>query len=177
VLDSALVKVKHRTHWLIINLATAFLAASVVGIFEDIISSMVILAAYLPIVAGMGGNAATQTLAVTVRGLAMKEITSSNAKSIIFNESVAGVVNGTVTGLLAAGVAVWWNKTPLLGLVIGLAMVTNLFVAGFFGTLIPLVMQKLGKDPASSATIFITTCTDVFGFLAFLGLATVLIGG
>jgi len=173
--DPAVTKVYYRYKWLIINLFTAFLAASIVGMFEDTISKMVLLAAYLPIVAGMGGNAATQTLAVTVRGLALNEVKKDNAKKIIFNEMLAGVINGAITGLVAGIIAFLWDQSYLLGLVLGLSMIINLLVAGFFGTLIPLVMQKLGKDPASSATIFITTATDVFGFLAFLGMAKMIL--
>ncbi len=175
VLDSALTKVKNRYKWLIINLATAFLAASVVSLFQETISAFVLLAVYMPIVAGMGGNAGTQTLAVVVRGLALKEIELKTGKRVIINEIIAGGINGIINGILVAAVAILWNKSPMLGLVIGLAMVINLIIAGFFGAIIPLIMKKLGKDPASSATIFITTATDVFGFFAFLGLATIML--
>lgn len=175
IVDSAFTKVRYRYNWLIINLFTAFLAAAVIGLFESTISRLVILAAYLPIVAGMGGNAATQTLAVTVRGIALNEINANNAKSIIKNEAIAGIANGLITGLIAAVIALALGQGALLGLVLALAMIFNLFIAGFFGTIIPLFMKKLGKDPASSATIFITTATDVFGFLAFLGLATLIL--
>ena len=175
ICDSSLVKVKYRYSWLIINMFTAFLAAAVIGLFESTISRVVILAAYLPIVAGMGGNAATQTLAVTVRGIALNEIDEKNAWTIVKNEAMAGMINGTITGVLAAIVAVLLGQTALLGLVLTMAMIFNLFIAGFFGTIIPLLMKKIGKDPASSATIFITTATDVFGFLAFLGLATLML--
>jgi len=174
-LDPAFVKVKNRYKWLIINLATAFLAASVVSLFQDTISAFVLLAVYMPIVAGMGGNAGTQTLAVIVRGLALKEVTSKTAKRVIINEMLAGAVNGVINGVIVALVASLWNHSPMLGLIIGLAMIINLIIAGFFGAVIPLVMEKLGKDPASSATIFITTATDVFGFFAFLGLASLLL--
>lgn len=175
ICDGPMVKVKYRYKWLIINMFTAFLAAMVVGLFEGTISQLVVLAAYLPIVAGMGGNAATQTLAVTVRGIALGEIDEKNARKVIKNEMIAGVVNGVITGILAAGIAILFNENVLLGFVLAFAMVFNLLIAGFFGTLIPLVMKRLGKDPASSATIFITTATDVFGFLAFLGLATLIL--
>ena len=175
VLDPALTKVKNRYRWLIINLATAFLAASVVGLFQGTISKYVLLAVYMPIVAGMGGNAGTQTLAVVVRGLALKEIELKTGKRVIINEIIAGGINGIINGILVAAVAILWNKSPILGLVIGLAMIINLIIAGFFGAIIPLIMKKFGKDPASSATIFITTATDVFGFLSFLGLATIML--
>ncbi len=175
VLDSALVKVKNRYKWLIINLATAFLAASVVSLFKETISAFILLAVYMPIVAGMGGNAGTQTLAVVVRGLALKEINLKTGKKVIINEMFAGGINGVINGVLVAAIAILWNKSPVLGLIVGIAMVTNLIIAGFFGAIIPLIMKKLGKDPASSATIFITTATDVFGFFVFLGLATIML--
>ncbi len=172
VYDSALTKVKNRYKWLIVNLATAFLAASVVGLFQNTISKWVLLAVYMPIVAGMGGNAGTQTLAVVVRGLALREIELKTAKRVIINEMAAGAINGIINGIIVAVVAIFFNKTPLLGLVVGIAMVVNLIIAGLFGTIIPLMMKKLGKDPASSATVFITAATDVCGFFVFLGLAT-----
>ncbi len=175
VLDSALTKVKNRYKWLIINLATAFLAASVVSLFQKTISAFVLLAVYMPIVAGMGGNAGTQTLAVVVRGLTLKEINLKTGKKVIINEILAGGINGIINGVLVAAVAILWNKSPMLGLIIGLAMIINLIIAGFFGAIIPLIMKRLGKDPASSATIFITTATDVFGFFVFLGLATIML--
>jgi len=175
VFDSAMTKVKYRYKWLIINLGTAFLAASVVGLFQDTISAFVLLAVYMPIVAGMGGNAGTQTLAVVVRGLALKEIEFKIGKRVIVNEMLAGAINGLINGAIVAVVALLLNKSPLLGLVVGIAMVINLVIAGFFGVIIPLLLERLGKDPASSATIFITTATDVFGFFVFLGLASLLI--
>ncbi len=175
VLDPTTVKVKYRYKWLIVNLGTAFLAASVVSLFQDPISVFPLLAVYMPIVAGMGGNAATQTLAVVVRGLALKEIELGRAGRVIKDEVVAGAINGVINGIIAAAIAFFLNKSPLLGIVVFLAMIINLMVAGFFGAVVPLIMKKLGKDPASSATIFITTATDVFGFLAFLGLASMMI--
>jgi magnesium transporter len=175
ILDGAFTKVKHRYKWLILNLATAFLAASVIGFYQDTISALVLLAVYMPIIAGMGGNAATQTLAVVVRGLVMREIDYKKAKRVIRNEMLAGGVNGVVNGTLVAGVAFFWNQNPVLGVTVGIAMVVNLIVAGFFGTAIPLLMKHLGKDPATSATVFITTATDICGFFVFLGLATALL--
>ncbi len=173
--DGAWTKVRYRYKWLIINLATGFMAASVVGLFEDTITRIVLLAVYMPIVAGMGGNAATQTLAVVVRGLVTKEVDLKSVAPVIRNEVTAGFINGVINGLLVAAVAVLWNKNPVFGLVIGLAMVINLVIAGFFGAIVPVVMKSLKQDPAASATIFITTATDVFGFFCFLGLATVLL--
>jgi len=175
VYDSVLTKVKNRYQWLIINLGTAFLASWVVSLFQKTISKWVLLAVYMPIVAGMGGNAATQTLAVVVRGLTLKEINFKRAKRVIINEMAAGAINGIINGVIVAIVASLFNKSPLLGLVVGLAMIINLIIAGLFGVIVPLVMKRLGKDPASSATIFITTATDVCGFFSFLGLATLIL--
>lgn len=174
-LDGIFTKVRFRWLWLIINLGTAFLAASVVGMFEGTISKFTLLAVYMPIVAGMGGNAATQTLAVTVRGIVLHEISLKNSFQFIFKEVGAGVINGVINGILVSLVAVFINKNPMLGLVLAIAMISNLFIAAFFGALIPLIMKKLGKDPATSATIFITTCTDVGGFFVFLSLAQALL--
>jgi magnesium transporter len=171
VLDGPLVKVKSRYKWLIINLGTAFLAAAVVGLFEDTIAAFTLLAVYMPVVAGMGGNAGTQSMAVTVRGIALGQVSLSTGGRAVLNEVVAGGANGAITGVLVAVIAAVFNRSPLLGLVLGVSMVLNLVIAGFFGTLIPLVLSRLGKDPATSATIFITTATDVLGFLVFLGLA------
>ena len=173
--DSVGSKVKNRYKWLIINLGTAFLAASVVGLFENTLSQLVVLAIYMPVVAGMGGNAATQTLAIIVRGITIGEISLKNSLPAISREVGAGLINGAINGLIVALVATFWNGSVLLGLVLGVAMIVNLVIAGFFGALIPLAMKALGKDPATSATIFITTATDVFGFLAFLGLATIVL--
>ncbi len=168
-------KVKSRYKWLIINLATAFLAASVVGLFKDTISSFVLLAAYMPVVAGMGGNAGTQTLAVVVRGLALKEIELRTARKVVINEIIAGAINGIINGALVAFVAFVFNQSLVLGLIAGVAIIINLMIAGLFGAIVPLVMKHFKKDPASSATIFITTATDVLGFFVFLGLASLVI--
>lgn len=173
--DSTRRKVRNRYQWLIINLATAFLAAFTIGQFEDILNQFVLLAVYMPIVAGMGGNAATQTLAVLVRGISLGQIELKTAMRTLRNEVGAGFINGMINAVLVALVVVFVNHDYKIALVLALAMVVNLVVAAFFGTLVPLVMTKLGKDPAASATIFITTATDVLGFLAFLGLATVVL--
>lgn len=173
--DSALTKVRYRYKWLIINLGTAFLAASVVGLFEATLSKFVLLAIYMPIVAGMGGNAGTQTLAVAIRGLTLREIDLRTGWRFVANEMVAGSVNGVINGIIVAAVAIFFNHSPMLGLVLAIAMIVNLLIAGLFGALIPMLMKALKKDPASSATIFITTATDVFGFFVFLGLATLLL--
>ena len=171
VLDGPFAKVRYRYKWLIINLGTAFLAAGAVGFFEDTIAAFTLLAVYMPVVAGMGGNAGTQSMAVTVRGIALGQISLSTGSRAIVNEVIAGGANGFITGVLVAVIASVFNRSPLLGLVLGVSMVLNLVIAGFFGTIIPLVLDRIGKDPATSATIFITTATDVLGFFIFLGLA------
>ena len=173
VIDGPLTKVKFRYKWLIVNLFTTFLAAGVISLFEGTIAAFTLLAVYMPIVAGMGGNAGTQALAVAVRGIALKELDWSNGRKVIFNEMLAGVINGLITGTLIALLAIFWNQNVLIGVILGVSIVINLLIAGIFGSTIPLIMKSLGKDPATSATIFITTATDVFGFLVFLGLATI----
>jgi magnesium transporter len=175
VTDSARSKVNNRYRWLIINLATAFLASFVVSLFSKTLDKYVLLAIYMPIVAGMGGNAATQTLAVQVRGISLKQIDLSNAWLSLRNELGAGLINGIINGIIVFTVVMVVNHDFGIALVLGLAMIINLLVASTFGTLVPLIMKRLGKDPATSATIFITTATDILGFLAFLGLATVLL--
>jgi magnesium transporter len=175
VTDTARRKVHNRYRWLIINLGTAFLAAFTVGMFKNTLDKYVLLAIYMPIVAGMGGNAATQTLAVLVRGIALKQIELKTAWETLRNELGASFINGLINGLLVALVVIAINRDFKIAIILAMAMVINLLVAAFFGTLVPLVMQKLGKDPAASATIFITTATDVLGFLVFLGLASALL--
>ncbi len=175
VLDPPLIKVRNRYKWLMLNLGTAFLAASVVALFENTIATFTLLAIYMPIVAGMGGNAGTQTLAVVIRGITLKEIELKTARQVIINEMLAGGLNGLINGLIVAIIALVWNHSPLLGLIVGIAMIINLIIAGLFGAIIPLIMKRLGKDPATSATIFITTATDVCGFFVFLGLASLIL--
>jgi len=161
-----------RFPWLAINLATAFLAAGVVALFQGTIDRWTALAVFMSIPAGMGGNAATQTLTVIVRGLALGELTWSNARKALFKEIIVGVGNGLATGLLAALVVWIFRWDPMIGVLLGGAMIVNLFVAGAAGTLIPLGLKALRFDPALASTVFITTCTDVAGFSTFLGLAT-----
>ncbi len=175
VSDSARRKIKNRYRWLIINLATAFLASFVVSQFEATLSKYVLLAVYMPIVAGMGGNSATQTLAVLVRGIALKQIELKTAYKTLRNELGASLANGLINGVLVAVVVILLNHDFKIAIILALAMIINMLVAAFFGTLVPLIMSKLRKDPAASATIFITTATDVLGFLVFLGLATLIL--
>ena len=166
---------RKRLPWLGINLATAFMAASVVALFEGTIQQITALAIFMPIVAGMGGNAATQTLTDIVRGIALGELTWSNSRKALIKEAIVGIGNGIVLGL-AAAIVVWAARgNPVLGLVLGGAMVINLFVAATAGTLVPLGLRAANIDPALASSVFITTLTDVFGFFSFLGLATVFI--
>lgn len=175
VTDSAKSKVKNRYRWLIINLGTAFLAAFTVSLFKDTLSKFVLLAIYMPIVAGMGGNAATQTLAVQVRGISLKQIELRTAWKTLRSELGASLANGLINGALVATIVIVINHDVKVALVLAMAMIINLQVAGFFGTMVPLIMSKLGKDPATSATIFITTATDILGFMAFLGIASLIL--
>ena len=163
---------RRRLPWLGVNLATAFLAATVVGMFEYTISQVVVLAAFMPVVAGMGGNAATQTLAVVVRGLAIGELTWSNARAALQKEALVGLGNGVVLGAVAMLGAWLLEGNLVIGAVLALAMIINMFIAATAGTLIPLGLRALKVDPALASSVFITTLTDVFGFLSFLGLAT-----
>jgi len=170
--DPAAYKVRRRAGWLIINLATAVLAAYVVSRFQGSISRLSLLAVFMPMVAGEGGNAATQALAVVVRGLATGEQSWPEAVKVVKREAAAGLVNGLIIGLVSAAVAIAFRAPPLLALVLALAMVVNLFVAGLFGASVPFILKKLKIDPATASSIFVTTATDVFGFLVFLGLGS-----
>jgi len=174
VLTPPLDSLRRRMPWLAVNLMTAFIAAWVISRFEDTLSKVVSLAFYMPVVAGMGGNAATQTLAVIVRGIAIGELTWTNARQALFKEGLVGLGNGLAMGLIGAA-AVWVATRGdwALGLILMLAMVVNLFVAAIAGTMIPLGLRAMKVDPAIASSIFITTFTDVVGFLTFLGLATV----
>jgi magnesium transporter len=164
---------RKRLPWLGVNLATAFLAASVVGLFTGTIDALPILAVFMPIVAGMGGNAAMQTLTVIVRGIALGELTWGNSRKALLKEVLVGIGNGVALGLIAATVAWATRGDPVLGVVLGSAMVINMFVAATAGVLVPLGLRAANVDPALASSVFITTMTDVFGFLSFLGLATI----
>jgi len=164
---------RKRLPWLAINLLTAFLAAAVVGLFEGTIDLFPVLAVFMPIVAGMGGNAGTQTLTVIVRGIALGELAWSNSRKALVKEALVGLGNGVVLGAVAAGVVWMVRGSPTLGLVLGLAMIINMFVAAAAGTLVPLGLRAANVDPALASSVFITTMTDMFGFFSFLGLATV----
>jgi len=173
VFTPAAESLRKRLPWLLINLATAFLAASVVGIFKNTIDKVVALAIYMPVVAGMGGNAATQTLTVIVRGIALGELTWGNTRKALFKEATVGIGNGIACGVIGAVVAWLFSSDPWLGGILAMAMIINMFVAATAGTLIPLMLRALKVDPALASSVFITTLTDVFGFFSFLGLAQV----
>ena len=163
---------RKRLPWLGVNLVTAFMAASVVALFEGTIERITALAVFMPIVAGMGGNAATQTLTVIVRGIALGELTWNNSRKVLRKEAAVGLGNGVILGLVAAAVAWATRGSPVLGLILGAAMIINMFVAAAAGTLVPLGLRAANVDPALASSVFITTLTDVFGFFSFLGLAT-----
>jgi magnesium transporter len=166
---------RKRLPWLGVNLGTAFLAAAVVGLFQSTIAQITALAVFMPIVAGMGGNAATQTLTVIVRGIALGELTWANSRKALIKEALVGLGNGVTLGLVAALVAYFTKGDPVLGLLLCAAMIINMFVAATAGTLIPLGLRAMNIDPALASSVFITTMTDVFGFASFLGLATIFI--
>jgi magnesium transporter len=169
--DKVVDTVKSRTPWLVINLVTAVLVSLVIGLFNHTIEKMVALAVLMPIVASMGGNAGTQTMTVTVRALAMRELSMRRIRRLVMREIVIGVINGLVFAVLI-GLVTWVRFADLqLGIVIGLAMIVNLIVAGTAGFLIPLTLDRLKADPAIASAVFVTTITDVVGFFAFLGIA------
>ncbi len=163
--------VKRRLPWLYVNLLTAFLAAAVVGVFEGVIQQVTALAVLLPIVSGQGGNTGAQSLAVVMRGLALRELLPSATRKVITKETVGGLLNGVAIAIATAA-AVWlWSRSWALGGVIGLAMIVNMGAAGLAGAAIPIVLRALKRDPAQSSSIVLTTVTDCVGFAAFLGLA------
>jgi magnesium transporter len=174
--DSVWTTAKSRFNWLLVNLATAFLASSVLGLFEGQLEKMVALAVLAPIVASQGGNATTQTMTVAVRALATQELTDANAWRVIIRELMVGVVNGLAFAVITGVAAVAWFRMPGLGIVIGLAMICNLLAAALGGILIPLGLHRLKVDPAVASSPFVTTVTDVVGFFAFLTIATLWFG-
>ncbi|WP_242152185.1 magnesium transporter [Sphingomonas sp. BAUL-RG-20F-R05-02] len=170
--EPLLLTVRTRILWLVVNLGTAMLAASVVGLFQGEIGRFALLAVLMPIVSGMGGNAGTQTLAVVVRALATNQLTSSNTARMIFREFRIAAANGAMLGLLIGVGTFLIFGNAHLGIVIGLAMIINNLIAGLSGVLIPVTLDRLDVDPAVSSAVFVTTMTDVMGFFSFLGLAT-----
>lgn len=171
--------VRSRLPWLLLNLITAFIAASVVGVFRDTIHAMVLLAIFMPVIAGMGGNAATQSLAVTLRRLTLGELTSGAKFKILRKELLAGLSNGLLLGVVVAAAAFALSaalgESPVLGLVAGLAMFLTVGLAGLIGSFIPIALRDLGVDPAVASSVFITTATDLIGFFLLLGLGTLLL--
>ena len=167
--------VKSRLPWLIVNLITAILAASVVGAFEGTISQVVTLATFMPIVAGMGGNAGTQSLTIVVRGIALGELDKDNGMRIFIKELLVGLVTGIVIGAIIAVLGFIWERNFVFGIVIGVAMILNMMVATMSGFIVPVILKKLKVDPALASAVFVTTVTDVLGFFFFLGLATMFI--
>ena len=169
--DTVLATSRSRIPWLMVNLVTAFLAASVIGLFDTTIEKIVALAILMPIVAGMGGNAASQTMTVTVRALATKDLDIYNSGRIIRREMAVGVLHGVIFAVLIGIVAALWFQDVHLGGIVAAAIVVNLFVAALAGILIPLLLDRFGADPAVASAVFVTAVTDVVGFSAFLGLA------
>jgi magnesium transporter len=170
--DTVFATSRSRVPWLLINLATAFLSATVISLFGATIEEMVALAALMPIVASLGGNAGTQTMTVTVRALATKDLDIYNAGRVIRREVLVGLINGSAIAVILGIIAALWFSNLDLGFVIAAAMILNMLAASLGGILIPLLLDRLGADPAISSSIFTTMITDVIGFLAFLGLAT-----
>ena len=170
ITDTVLKKTKRRFTWLLLNLFTALIATWVISIFGATIEQMVALAFLMPIVASMGGNAGMQTLAVTIRAIASKEISSSNINSIITKEFIIGVLNGIIFAFITGAIVHLWFKDINLTILISVAMVLNMMVAGLFGILVPITSKKFNIDPAIASSVFVTTITDVIGFLSFLGL-------
>jgi magnesium transporter len=173
-LSKPLFAVKKRLPWLEINLLTAFLAASVVGLFEGTIAKFTALAVLLPVVAGQSGNTGAQALAVTMRGLALKEISVRQWKAVVFKEMWVAFLNGVAVALTTAAGVYFWSHSIGLALVIGLSMVISMVAAGLAGASVPIVLTRLGQDPATASSIILTTVTDVAGFFSFLGIATLL---
>jgi magnesium transporter len=174
--DSVFATTRNRFGWLFVNLLTAFLASSVLGLFEESLAKMVALAVLAPIVASQGGNAATQTMTVAVRALATRELGAANAIRVTFREVGAGLLNGLAFGLITGILATFWFKDWNIGAVIALAMTVNLVAGALGGILIPLGLERFRTDPAVSSGVFVTTITDVVGFFSFLGIATIWFG-
>ena len=172
ITDSVLKKTKRRFNWLLLNLFTALLATWVISKFGATIEQMVALAFLMPIVASMGGNAGMQTLAVTIRAIATKELSSGNLTQIVTKEFIIGILNGLIFAVITAAIVQLWFKEINLSILIAVAMVLNMMVAGLFGILVPVSLKKLNIDPAIASSVFVTTITDVIGFLSFLGIGS-----
>ncbi len=172
ITDSVIIKTKRRFNWLLLNLFTALLATWVISNFGASIEQMVALAFLMPIVASMGGNAGMQTLAVTIRAIAKKELSTSNFNRVVGKEFIIGVLNGIIFAVITAVIVEFWFKEIGLSILIGVSMVLNMIVAGLFGILVPVSLKKINIDPALASSVFVTTITDVIGFLSFLGLGS-----
>ena len=166
---------RRRTVWLSINLATAFLAAWVIGLFEATIQELVALAVLMPVVASMGGVAGNQTLTLVIRGMALRQVGRANARSVVLREAAVGVLNGCLWALVVAAVAGLWFSSAKLGAVIACAMIVNLVTAALSGAGLPLLLRSINIDPALAGGVLLTTITDVVGFFAFLGLASLVL--
>jgi len=173
ITDSVMLKTKRRFNWLLLNLFTALLATWVISNFGASIEQMVALAFLMPIVASMGGNAGMQTLAVTIRAIATKELSKSNFNRVVGKEFLIGILNGIIFAVITAVIVQFWFKQLNLSLLIGVSMILNMIVAGLFGILVPVSLKKLNIDPALASSVFVTTITDVIGFLSFLGLGSI----
>ncbi len=172
ITDSVLIKTKRRFSWLLLNLFTALLATWVISIFGATIEEMVALAFLMPIVASMGGNAGMQTLAVTIRAIATKELSSGNFNNIVMKEFLIGILNGIIFAIITAVIVQIWFENFNLSLIISISMILNMIVAGIFGIMVPVSLKKLNIDPALASSVFVTTITDVIGFLSFLGIGS-----
>ena len=172
ITDSVLLKTKRRFNWLLLNLFTALLATWVISFFGASIEQMVALAFLMPIVASMGGNAGMQTLAVTIRAIATQELSKSNFNRVVGKEFLIGILNGIIFAIITALIVQLWFKDVNLSLLIGISMILNMIVAGLFGILVPVSLKKINIDPALASSVFVTTITDVIGFLSFLGLGS-----
>jgi len=172
ITDSVMLKTKRRFNWLLLNLFTALLATWVISNFGASIEQMVALAFLMPIVASMGGNAGMQTLAVTIRAIATKELSKSNFNRVVGKEFLIGILNGLIFAIITGIIVQLWFKQLNLSLLIGVSMILNMIVAGLFGILVPVSLKKLNIDPALASSVFVTTITDVIGFLSFLGLGS-----
>ena len=170
ITDGVITKTKRRFNWLLLNLFTAFLATYCISLFGATIEQMVVLAFLMPIVASMGGNAGMQTLAVTIRTIATNELTKNNFSQNILKEFSIGILNGIIFALISAAVVQLWFNDTTLSLIISISMILNMIVAGLFGILVPVTLKKMNIDPAIASSVFVTTITDVIGFLSFLGI-------
>ena len=170
ITDGVVKKTKRRFTWLLLNLFTAIIASIVIGFFQEDIEKVVALAVLMPIVASMGGNAGMQTLAVTIRTIATNELTKNNFSQNLLKEFLIGVLNGVLFAIISAAIVQFWFNDTTLSLIISISMILNMIVAGLFGILIPVSLKKMNIDPALSSSVFVTTITDVIGFLSFLGI-------